>query len=157
MQRVIWRPTVRHYDLSVQCALGIGCFDSLLSMHPVEEREFGTVKCCAGTLGDRVLLNCVWWPGVPAPCILFVTRVRGTAGRMLLFEFRICAVIAENAEQALILRSSAKRCVSKDGGGRYFPSFETRAPLRIGLSEKSATFRADAKRVPQDEGRKVGP
>ena len=55
VQRIIWRLTVRHYDLSVQCALGIGCFDSLLSEHSVEEREFGTVKCRAGTLGDRVL------------------------------------------------------------------------------------------------------
>ena len=30
--------------------------------------------------------NCVWWPSVLAPCILFVTRVRRKAGRLLLFE-----------------------------------------------------------------------
>ena len=55
VQSVIWRPTVRHYDLSVQCALGIVRRCGLLHFQTVEEREFGTVKCRAGTLGDRVL------------------------------------------------------------------------------------------------------
>jgi len=59
----------------VECALGIGCFGSLLSEHPVEEREFGTVKCRAGTLGDRVLLYCLWLPSVPAPCILLAHQL----------------------------------------------------------------------------------
>ena len=71
----------------MQCALGIVCFGSLLSEHSVEEREFGTVKCRAGTLGDRVLFILLVVARCSGPLhLLSKTRSLGSRERVLLFE-----------------------------------------------------------------------
>jgi hypothetical protein len=113
-----WRPTVRHYDLSVQCALGIGCFGSLLSGHPVEEREFGTVKCCeracrpSETRATSIRANLCAYPYPKSLQLFGDMRRRETA-----FYYIACGC----------------------------PVFRPLAFCwRINLSEKSATFRFDA-------------
>jgi hypothetical protein len=52
------------------------------------------------------------------------TDVEGADGYL---NFQTHVVIAENAEQALILRSSAERCVSKDGTFQYGARSRTNA------------------------------
>jgi predicted MFS family arabinose efflux permease len=113
----------------------------------VEEREFGTAKCRAGTLGDRVLLYCLWLPGVPAPCIHIQQPGASSAReRGLLFEFchdtrssrKIAALQAQRFIRDLSIRTEIPDRLTASGMAE--DGWRSRLCAALGRDDNSANL-----------------